>query len=126
VRGRAALVLTATTFGIAACGDAEESPCPERFATSEWKAAAPGSREKLRLARQAVTCRFVKYDDSKRQVTRVLGRAERDELQSPSDYRREWLYYVGETNGYMGPADAQFLSVRFGSDDRVGEASVEP
>jgi hypothetical protein len=73
-----------------------------------------------------VTCRFVKYDDSKGQVARVLGRAERDEVQSPSDYRREWLYYVGGTNDAMGPASAQYLSVRFGSDDRVGEASVEP
>ncbi len=31
----------------------------------------------------------------------------------------QWHYYVGEVNGFMGPGDAGYLFVRFGSDGRA-------
>ena len=128
-RARACLgigvAVAALSVGCKPGGGDERVACPPRFATEEWKATNAGAARQ-RLARQVVACRFVRRGDTKAQVAAVLGRAPRDELQYPGEYRLEWLYYVGETNGAMGPADGQNLSVRFTRAGRVRGLSVDP
>jgi hypothetical protein len=99
--------------------------CPRRFDTARWTATAPGDARQT-LARQVVKCGFVRTGDAKRRVETVLGRARRDELQSRDEYRREWPYLIGDTNGALGPADAQDLYVEFSRDGRVTDLDIEP
>lgn len=117
--------LAALVVGGCSVPSLDAAECPRRFDTAKWKAAPPG-KDRQQLAQQVVKCRFVRPGDTKRRVEAVLGRARRDELQSRADYRRSWDYYIGDTNGLLGPADAQELFVEFSSDGRVTHLSIDP
>ena len=91
-----------------------EESCGSRFDTAAWKRARrDGGNEPRSLARSVTRCRYVKPGDNKAKVRRVLGEPRRDEEQTRGEYAREWDYVIGVTNDFMGPGDAQFLSVEF-------------
>jgi hypothetical protein len=56
----------------------------------------------------------------------VLGRAERDEIQTRAEYNREWNYNLGMTNPPLGPGDDRFLFVAFPDGRRVSEVAITP
>ena len=98
--------------------------CPERFDTAAWRAAEPLSDERHDLAEQVVECGFVERGDNDRHVARVLG--------YPGSPKRSWVrmrywdYDVGETNGTLGPPDAQSLYVEFDPRRRVRVVELTP
>jgi hypothetical protein len=99
--------------------------CARNFDSVRWQQAPLASRERKDLAAAIDRCGYV-TGRTRGEVARLLGKAPRDETQSRADYRREWIYYVGETNGTLGPADEQDLYVKFGRDGRVTQAEVAP
>jgi hypothetical protein len=122
---RIGLAVAALFGGGCSLPTADAVDCPGQFDTAKWKTTAPGKTRQT-LAHQVVDCGFVRRGETRRRVAAILGRARRDELQSPSEYRREWTYLIGETNGALGPADAQDLDVSFTRDGRVSEVTIAP
>jgi hypothetical protein len=119
-RAAVAVLLSVALVG---CGDDES--CQSSFDTGAWLRAPVGSPKRLALAEQVVACRFAAKAD-KRQVRALLGAAPRLEGQTRSEYRREWHYAVGDTNGGLGPAQAQDLVILFDPRGRVTRAVVSP
>jgi hypothetical protein len=126
VTARAVLIGVVVAVAAGGCNrDDKSSSCPPRFDTRQWEASGAGA-QRVRLARELTACGFVRSGDTREHVAAVLGRAERDETQYRSEYRREWLYYLDETNSAMGPAFSRYLSVRFTRESRVRDVSVDP
>ena len=119
----AALVLAALT--LAACSGSRVGACPERFDSQAWRGAAFDSEQRRRLALQVERCGYVRRA-SKPRVRELLGQPERPEPEYRSEFKREWYYPVGETNGEYGPADQQDLRVAFDKRGRVRRAELSP
>jgi hypothetical protein len=122
---RASRCLVLVPLLLGACGGSDKAACPERFDTQAWERASVGSDQRRKLALQVERCGFAD-DSSKPRVRELLGSAERLEGQYPVEFKREWYYYVGETNGSMGPADSQYLVITFDKSGRVIRAALEP
>jgi hypothetical protein len=116
----AAVLLSLAVFG---CG--ADKPCPSSFDTRAWLSAPVGTSKRRALADQVVACGFAANAD-KRTVRTLLGVAPHLEEQTRSEREREWHYAVGDTNGGLGPAQAQDLVILFDSSGRVKQAVVSP
>jgi hypothetical protein len=124
--GRRGVLAVGALLLISACEPrAGSHSCARKFDSVKWRQAPRNSRERKDLAAAIERCGYVK-GRTKNEVARLLGRAPRDETQSRADYRREWRYFVGQTNGTLGPPDDLILVVRFDRDGRVTQAYVAP
>jgi hypothetical protein len=122
------IVIATTQVGCNSEDQAKVVDCSAVRSGVKMAAASPGSEWTGELI-----ARGVSLDDAiacaalngltRGQVARVLAwpqhRRDRDE--------KSWLFPVGEANGYLGPADATYLSVRFAPNTgRVTRASGPP
>jgi hypothetical protein len=117
-------LLALMPLALAACAGVGASgvDCPDRFDSRAWRSAAFDSDQRRTLADQAAHCGYLRGADKAR-VRGLLGRVGSEKLAAA---RREWSYRVGETNGTLGPADEQHLTVTFDRNGRVKRAEVSP
>ena len=118
-------ILALVPLALTGCSGSDGAECPEPFDARAWQRAAFNSDERRDLARQVDRCGYVDGADKAR-VQRLLGRKKRDEDQYPSEFKREWYYEVGETNGTLGPADEQSLVITFDRRERVKDVEISP
>jgi hypothetical protein len=120
------VALSLAPLALTACSDSDGVECPDRFDSKAWRGAAFDSDERRELAQQVERCGYVR-GANKARVRELLGPIKREpEVQYPSEFKREWYYPVGETNGTYGPADEQNLWIRFDKRGRVKRAEVSP